>query len=260
MSKCVSFVCASHYLHELPLTNAHQLTCSLQHQYSPSHSHAQERAPFYMPHLPAFLSGQSVPGMEAPAEQKDDGKSSSSRRSALLREIQQFVCSLKQVGCFAFHCEVYRRTGSLCMKNKCTFRSSALSVALHTQEPVLRTRYKRAAFQRSDTNEVRISLDTNVSDGSNACYMNCQTALFCAPPVMHTHESHAQTHTRRSPSQQRPCTSCSLRPTAQHPHSHPCSSKTAAAAAPSLPHLSPSLTRSWRSSKQMETAALTGCW
>eukprot|EP00983_Pelagomonas_calceolata_P132933 1161917-Pelagomonas_calceolata.AAC.15 len=31
------------------------------------------------------------------------------------------------------------------------------------QEPVLRTRYKRAAFQKSDTNEVRISLDTNVT-------------------------------------------------------------------------------------------------
>lgn len=32
----------------------------------------------------------------------------------------------------------------------------------YMKEPVLRTRYKRAAFQKSDTNEVRISLDTNV--------------------------------------------------------------------------------------------------
>ena len=33
------------------------------------------------------------------------------------------------------------------------------------QQPALRTDYRRAAFQRSDTNEVRVSLDMQVGCG-----------------------------------------------------------------------------------------------
>jgi hypothetical protein len=67
----------------------------------------QERAPMYMPHLPAFLSGRPIPGMEAPIKEggaaasgdvgSNKAGSSSSKRSALLHEIQQYVCDLKQV-------------------------------------------------------------------------------------------------------------------------------------------------------------------
>eukprot|EP00983_Pelagomonas_calceolata_P132932 1161917-Pelagomonas_calceolata.AAC.14 len=75
----------------------------------PSQMKLQERTPIFMPHLPAFLSGQPIPGMEACEGQdgtskgaEGGGVGSCARRAKLLKEVQHFVCSLKQVCALKF--------------------------------------------------------------------------------------------------------------------------------------------------------------
>ena len=91
---------------------------------------AKERAPLPLALLPAFLAGQPLPGVTT--DLPEDASKRQHNQAQLLSEVQAFLVGQER-------------------------QSQQLSEG--PQQPVLRTDYRRAAFQRADTNDVRISLD-----------------------------------------------------------------------------------------------------